>query len=358
MRRPATKPIATILASFLLALTSNAQAPAPDTAGRLDKNGDGRISRTEVQGTAAEQRFDALDRNKDGYITADEFPRARRTAPASAERPGSSESVRTLNVPYAPAPPGVDVNLLSLDIYAPKDAANLPVMIYIHGGGWHRGDKAAVSLKPGYFTTRNFIFVSLNYRLVPAVDILTQLQDSANAIAWVHSNIARHGGDPARLHLIGHSAGAHHVAILATNERFLKNAGAEVSIFSSVVELDTMALDVPKLMRNSRTEAYAQAFGADPEVWRQISPLQHVTPGKGIPPFLLVVAGGVRPKLEQAAAFQKALEAAGVRCEVIEAPQHDHGSVNRSIGAPGDEVTAALEKFINNGDGPTFSESR
>ncbi len=311
---------------------------------RFDQDGDGRISREEAKGTLLEPRFDALDRNRDGFITPDEVPRRRAAGTARAD--SAAEGVVThLDIRYAEAPPGVDPNHLSLDVYAPEGAGNLPVMIYIHGGGWRTGDKRSIHGKPVYFTGRGFVFVSLNYRLVPAVDILTQLQDSADAVGWVKRNIATYGGDPARLHLIGHSAGAHHVAILATNERFLQKAGAALADLRSVVELDTQALDVPELMRASSNALYLQAFGKDPEVWKQVSPRDHVAAGKGIPPFFLVVADGRGPKLAQAAAFQEALQAAGVRCEFVEAPQHDHGSVNRALGDPQDEVTQAMEAF-------------
>ena len=220
-------------------------------------------------------------------------------------------------------------------------------MIYIHGGGWQRGDKAAVGSKPAYFCSRGWVFVSLNYRLVPKVDLLTQLQDSADAIAWVHTHIADHGGNPRQLHLMGHSAGAHHVAILATNERFLKAAGKELSILKSVVELDTQALDVPRMMHGSENAVYVQAFGKDERLWREVSPLHHVAEGKDIPPFFLVVADDREQKVQQATAFQKALQAADVRCDFVEAPEHNHGSLNRAIGEPGDKVTQAMERFHN-----------
>ncbi len=311
---------------------------------RFDKNADGKVSREEAKGTAAEARFDDLDKNKDGFLTPEEVPRRRPAAPTPADH-AAPAIVTQMDIRYAEMPPGVDANLLSLDVYAPKDATNLPVMIYIHGGGWRRGDKLAVGDKPNYFTARGFVFVSLNYRVVPGVDILTQLQDSADAIGWVRTNIAKHGGDPTRLHLIGHSAGAHHVAILATNERFLQNAGVALSDLKSVVELDTQALDVPELMRGSDNDLYSQAFGKDSTVWKQVSPGDNVAEGKGIPPFFLVVADNRQQKLDQATAFQKALQAAGVRCEFVEAPQHDHGSLNRAIGDTTDKVTQAMEKF-------------
>jgi acetyl esterase/lipase len=319
---------------------------------RFDKNNDGRISAEELGMPVV---FPQADKNGDNFVTPDEFAgylrqrqgdrrgkTARRRAPVPAKATEDLHVERDIR--YRDAADSAP-NLQSLDIYAPKDAENLPVMIYIHGGGWQRGDKAAVGLKPAYFSSRGWLFVSLNYRFVPAVDLLTQLQDSADAIAWVHSHVADHGGDAQQLHLMGHSAGAHHVAILATNERFLKAAGKELSILKSVVELDTQALDVPRMMHGSQTAVYSQAFGQDERLWREVSPLHHVAKGKEIPAFFLVVADNREQKVQQAAAFQKALQVAGVRCEFVEAPEHDHGSLNRAIGEPNDDVTRAMEKF-------------
>ena len=74
-----------------------------------------------------------------------------------------------------------------LDIYAPSDAKNLPVVIWIHGGGWQTGDKSEVEHKPRAFFSRGFVFVSTNYRLLPAVDMETIIRDVAKSIHWVHS---------------------------------------------------------------------------------------------------------------------------------------------------------------------------
>ncbi|MFZ5830832.1 MAG: carboxylesterase family protein, partial [Planctomycetota bacterium] len=320
---------------------------------RFDKNNDGRISAEELGMPAV---FPQADENGDGFVTPDEFAAymqqrqgerwgtaAQRRVPVRAA--ATDDLVVKRDIRYRETP-GAEANLQSLDVYAPPDAKKLPVMIYVHGGGWQRGDKSAVGAKPAYFCSRGWVFVSLNYRLVPAVGLLTQLQDSADAIAWVHAHIAKHGGDPQRLHLMGHSAGAHHVAILATNGRFLKAAGKELSILKSVVELDTQALDVPRMMQGSDTAVYVQAFGKDERLWREVSPLHHVAKGKGIPAFFLVVADNRVQKLEQAAAFQKALQAGGVRCEFVEAPEHDHGSLNRAIGESSDKVTSAMARFL------------
>src|ERR671934_2141866 len=95
-----------------------------------------------------------------------------------------------------------------LDVYAPGGAKNLPVVFWIHGGGWQTGDKKDVQLKPRAFNDKGFIFVSTNYRLLPDVDMGAIVRDVAKAVHWVHDHVADHGGDPDRLFVMGHSAGA------------------------------------------------------------------------------------------------------------------------------------------------------
>ena len=95
-----------------------------------------------------------------------------------------------------------------LDVYSPANAKNLPVVFWIHGGGWEGGDKSSVKLKPQAFMDRGFVFVSTNYRLLPKVDMETIVADVAKSIGWVHKHIAEYGGDPNRIFVMGHSAGA------------------------------------------------------------------------------------------------------------------------------------------------------
>src|SRR5437899_2133928 len=85
-----------------------------------------------------------------------------------------------------------------LDVYSPHHAKSLPVVFWIHGGGWQTGDKASVQIKPQVFVERGFVFVSTNYRLLPSVDMATIVRDIARCIRWVHEHIAEHGGDPPR----------------------------------------------------------------------------------------------------------------------------------------------------------------
>src|SRR5713226_2558393 len=122
------------------------------------------------------------------------------------------------NIPYANPADERQV----LDVYSPQNAKNLPVVFWIHGGGWQGGDKTDVQIKPQAFMDKGFVFVSTNYRLLPSVDMATIVHDIAKSIRWVHDHIAEHGGDPNRLFIMGHSAGAQLAALICTDDRYLK----------------------------------------------------------------------------------------------------------------------------------------
>ena len=115
------------------------------------------------------------------------------------------------NIPYAKPAHERQV----LDVYSPKNAKNLPVVFWIHGGGWQTGDKANVQRKPQAFTDKGFVFVSTNYRLLPGVDMATIVRDIAKSVRWVHEHIAEYGGDPGFLVVSGGSAGGHLAALAA-----------------------------------------------------------------------------------------------------------------------------------------------
>ena len=108
-----------------------------------------------------------------------------------------------------------------LDIFSPDGAKNLNVVFWIHGGGWAAGDKTDVQVKPRVFTERGFVFVSTNYRLLPDVEMDVLTRDVAKSLGWVHKNIAKYGGNPRQIFVMGHSAGAQLAALLCTDDRYL-----------------------------------------------------------------------------------------------------------------------------------------
>ncbi|HZL91874.1 MAG TPA: alpha/beta hydrolase, partial [Pirellulaceae bacterium] len=163
-----------------------------------------------------------------------------------------------------------------LDVYAPREAKNLPVVFWIHGGGWQTGDKSSVQLKPQAFVDKGFVFVSTNYRLLPDVEMATIFRDIARSIHWVHDHIAEHGGDPNRLLVMGHSAGAQLAALISIDDRYLKAEGLSLSIIKGCVPVDGDTFDVPAIIETAETRRRAhgmpppkfghrEKFGNDPE---------------------------------------------------------------------------------------------
>jgi acetyl esterase/lipase len=324
---------------LLLALfTATAAAQSPSLADRFagfDKNADGKLTREEFP---AAKIFDGADADKDGLLTREEiaayFRKQQSGAPAPPKpapepsttlAPGPAAKlniVETLNVPYATVE-GVEPNLLSLDIHAPKDAKGLPVVIYVHGGFWKAGDKATKGHLPEFFCRRGFVFVTLNYRLVPAAKHPVLIQDVARAVAWVHEHIAEHGGDASQLFLTGHSAGAQLVALLGTDAKRLGELGKPLSILRGVIPLDSAAMDIRSVAANDRRpdSPYRAAFGDDPAAWADASPIVHAESAKSLPPFQIVVAYGpaIANKKAGVDAFAAALRKNGTRAEVVDA---------------------------------------
>ncbi len=125
-----------------------------------------------------------------------------------------------------------------LDIYVPPGGgANRPVVFFIYGGSWSGGAKATYALVGEAFAARGFVTVIADYRLVPEVRFPVFIEDGALALRFVVDTIARYGGDPGRIHLVGHSAGAYNAMMLALDRRYLTAAGVRPRIVRSATGL-------------------------------------------------------------------------------------------------------------------------
>ncbi|HAV63938.1 MAG TPA: alpha/beta hydrolase [Verrucomicrobiales bacterium] len=245
-----------------------------------------------------------------------------------------------------------------LDIYAPKDAANRPVVFWIHGGGWQAGDKSDVQIKPRLFNERGFVFVSTNYRLLPHVDMGTLIRDVAKSLGWVHRNIAGHGGDPRRILVGGHSAGAQLAAILCIDDRYLKTEGVPFSLLLGCVPVDGDTYDIPAIIETAETRQRAHGmpmptfghrvkFGNDPVKHVDFSAVTHVAKGKGIPPFLILHVADHPDVSIQARRLGAVLKEAEVPVRVFGAKETSHTRINAELGQPGDPATEALQQFLD-----------
>jgi acetyl esterase/lipase len=265
-----------------------------------------------------------------------------------AESSASESAAPVLNVRYSDAPAKAE-NSLSLDIYPAADAQSLPVMIFVHGGGWYRGDKARVYAMPQAFNETGFILISMNYRLIPEVGVVDQMQDLARAVAWTKENIGKYGGDPERIFLMGHSAGAHLVALLGTDESYLQDEGLGLTDIKGIVALDTQTYDLYKLITNlpeGNGEAYTDAFGTEPEFLKKMSPMRHVEAGKNIPPILIAFTGEKESRSYFSTEFYKSLQEAGVTSSLLPATDKTHEQIHQDFGIPNDRVSGIIFDWL------------
>jgi arylformamidase len=259
----------------------------------------------------------------------------------------------TRDIPYT----GEQNERLMLDVYAPAAAKNLPVIFWIHGGGWQKGDKSEMDRKPQAFTDAGFVFVATNYRFLPGVEMRTILSDVAKAIRWVHGHIAEHGGDSRRIIVMGHSAGAQLAALVCTDERYLKAEGLPLSAIRACVPVDgdtydvTLQVETGAARRRSLGQpepkfGHREKFGGADEMLRDLSAVYHVARGKGIPPFLLVHVGDHPDKAAQTKQLQDALTEVGLPVKTFAAPATDHVRINANLGQPDDPATKAVLQFL------------
>ncbi len=259
------------------------------------------------------------------------------------------------DIPYADKPHERQV----LDVYHQSGAKNLPVVFWIHGGGWQAGDKKDVQLKPKLFTDKGFVFVSINYRLLPAVEMGTIVRDVAKAVRWVSDHIAEYGGDPKRLFVMGHSAGAQLAALLCTDDRYLKAEKLSLDIIKGCVPVDGDTYDVPAMIETAEARwkahglprakfGHREKFGDDPAKHKDFSAVTHVAKDKSIPPFLLLHVSGHPDVTAQALRLGNVLKETGIPVTVFGAKETTHTKINADLGATDDPATKALFEFLGN----------
>src|SRR5688572_1526679 len=139
------------------------------------------------------------------------------------QRREDASFIKVSDIKYA-SYPKTDPSLNTLNVYMPKRGSNSPILIWIHGGSWSQGDKEEVQSKAEYFTSKGYIFVSVNYRLSPKVKHPVHVQDVANAIMWVYKNAKHYSADQRKIFLMGHSAGAHLAALVSIDGGYLRSA--------------------------------------------------------------------------------------------------------------------------------------
>ncbi len=248
----------------------------------------------------------------------------------------------------------ISPNLLSMDIYGySQNDTPRPVVIYVHGGGWRIGDKSnKMDDKTALFNSLSYVFISINYRLSPVtpsssdpnrIKYPDHNNDVADAIKWVVGNISKYGGNPSKIVLMGHSAGAHLVSLTGTSQAFLPARGLPLSSIKGVASIDTEGYDVTT---QSSDEIYQNAFGTDYNIQVQASSLYNVNASYNYPRFF-IAKRGTASRIALADAFISKLQSAHVIVSQVNGSQYDHEGINDAIGNPSDTViTPALKTFL------------
>lgn len=250
---------------------------------------------------------------------------------------------------------GFPERLTSLDIYRPSAQAEgsgaRPILVFVHGGAWAFGDKRSVNTLPQWCEREGWILVSLNYRLSPKVIHPEHARDVAAGLAWVFEHAEEFGGDPERVVLMGHSAGAHLAGIVATDPDLLGEVDHAPTELAGVVLLDGGSYDIAaqlgsKWLGATRRRMLEGAFGTDKQVWVEASPMIQAKSAKALPPVLAVYAGNRARSRIESKKLVEIWKSRSPRAQTHHAPNKNHAGINRLLGTEGDPDTEAVEKFL------------
>ena len=229
------------------------------------------------------------------------------------------------------------------DVYLPPHPQSAPILLMVHGGAWRVGDKTnerVVENKVAHWVPQGVIFVSINYRMIPEAEPLAQAEDVARALAKVQELAPGWGGDPGNIILMGHSAGAHLVALVSAAPEIAAAQGAKP--WKGAVLLDSGAMDVPDVMNARHMPLYDKAFGDDPADWQAASPYHRLA--GPMPPILAVCRKRSSDSCPANRAFAEKAAKLGDHVDVLPMDL-SHGEINKLLGLPS-AYTKRVDDFM------------
>ena len=343
-----------------------------------DRDGDGYLSREEFP---FQRLFDRIDADKDGKITMEEdttFRRNRSSGTRQRRRRMPQERRMPRDLPGAKVERDivytrVGERELALDIYLPEDAARpLPVIVWIHGGGWRGGSIGSGGQARG-MVARGFAVVDIDYRLSGEALFPAQIEDCKAAIRWVRANAKKYGLDPDRIGAWGSSAGGHLVAFLGTSEGVKEFETEENGEYSSRVnavcdwfgptdflQMDAHRMKGRSLVHDSPTSPESRLVGGpiQDEPYRSLckkaDPITYVDGDE--PPFLIMHGDQDRAvPVHQSQLLYEALKKANVDVTYYVVEGAGHGLRDGKKDTPEQlfEMSAAFfEKHLGKRDEP------
>jgi len=230
-----------------------------------------------------------------------------------------------------------------LDMYLPTQGEAWPTVVLVHGGGWIVNDKSIVANVAVALARRSMAVACPNYRLSPRVQQPYHAADAASAVAWVKRNAHRFGADADRLILIGYSSGAQLAALIASDAGYLARHDMSPDEIKGVIVISG-AYDF-----ENTPLIFWPVFTSKPEMWKRVSPIQHIR--KGLPPFLILYGendltwpGNIET---QSRKFFSALKAKGATARIMRIKDHDHDSIMAHIGKGPSDILEAIVDFIH-----------
>ena len=241
-----------------------------------------------------------------------------------------------------------------LDLYFPDgDRKKLPLAIMVHGGGWQTGSKGSekvIGSKKDFFLSRGYVFASIDYRLAPENKYPDAPYDVALAISWLKGQADTLGIDKSKVVILGHSAGAHLVSLITTNQKFLREYKVATGFIKAVISLDTYFYDIERFFNDERLKLRGKFivdfFGTDREAMKEGSPLLHVN--SNTPPFLIFSRSSENEaELKDESDFVKKLESYGTQVSQKIILDYTHDQFNSLFGKKGDIMTDRAEIFLD-----------
>ncbi len=172
----------------------------------------------------------------------------------------------------------------ALDVYTPVDRADpAPVVVFFYGGSWKYGSRKQYEFVAEALTGRGYMAVIPDYRVYPDVSFPAFVEDGASALRWVHDHIAEYGGDPERIYVMGHSAGAYIAAMLSLDSRYLAGAGLSPAVIRAMV-----GLSGPYAFEPLKYKSVRAVFADHPDP----SDLRPINFADGTAPPMLLIHGG------------------------------------------------------------------
>lgn len=260
---------------------------------------------------------------------------------SAAAQNGPERVIRDIPYRGEGAETGYEIERCKLDLYLPDGGSGFATVVWFYGGGLRNGNKdgeLTVQIAKR-FASEGVAVAVVDYRLSPRVEFPAYIEDAASSFAWVHENIAKHGGDPSKIFVSGHSAGGYLTAMLGLDDAYLQEHGLTTDDIAGLIPISG------QMITHSTVRGERGIPGTTPVI-DAAAPSYHVRPDA--PPVLAICGGEDSPaRAAENFYFVEAMKAAGHdRIAYLEVAGRTHGTIVSRIPGPDDVVAEAILKFI------------